>query len=277
MQRWWQLLGLADYVRVALLEPAATPACSWARGAEWGAFVEGKCTVPPESKAIPGELQSCPAQILPGAVLSCLSLHTPELLDAVPGWDWWQSITLAIEREKESKAHPKNIQWTNPRAIDLRPVQILILQGIKWTVPLQVKLKCVQGSALMLIHSHQKASQCWYQDINYVNHYLASFSQKPMNSLCIFFLNFLHQVSHDQVMCVFLQCHLSVPDQCNNTKSVKTHILCYINRARWAWSFGYLKRILFLSSTPTLYTEMRHFLHNHFSTPVFTKTDKRLC
>lgn len=101
--------------------------------------------------------------------------------------------------------------------------------------------------------------------------------EKPMNSLCIFFLNFLHQVSHDQVMCVFLQCHLSVPDQCNNTKSVKTHILCYINRARWAWSFGYLKRILFLSSTPTLYTEMRHFLHDHFSTPVFTKTDKRLC
>lgn len=31
-----------------------------------------------------------------------------------------------------------------------------------------------------------------------------------------------------------------------------THFMCYINRARWVWSFGCLKRTLFLSSTPTL-------------------------
>lgn len=221
MQRRWQLLELADYVRAALLEPAATPACSWARGAEWGAFVEGKCTVPAGSRDIPEGFGSLPAQMLPSAELSCLSLHTPELLDAAPGCDWWQNITPAIEREKESKAHTRNIQWTNPQAIDLGPEQLLILQ---WTASLQVKLKCVQGSALILIHSHQKASQCWYEDINYFNHYLTYFSHKPMYSLWVF-SHLLHQVSHDQVMCVFLQCHLSAPDQCSNSSSV-IHIFC---------------------------------------------------
>lgn len=81
-----------------------------------------------------------------------------------------------------------------------------------------------------------------------------------------FFLHLLHQVSHDQVMCVFWQCHLSAPEQCSNT----THFLCYISRARWAWSFGCLKRILFLSSTPTFY-ERSDSLHNHFSTPKIDK------
>lgn len=185
MQRRWQLLGLADYVRAALLEPAATPACSWARGAEWGAFVEGKSTVPPESKESQGNeraflhkccpVPSCPAS--PCTHPSCWMLS----------WVWLMAEHHSGHREGKRKQRAHNIQWTNPRATDLRPVHILILQGIKWTAPLQVQLKCVQGSALMLIHFHQKASQCWCQDINYVNHYLASFSQKPMNSLCIFF------------------------------------------------------------------------------------------
>lgn len=48
---------------------------------------------------------------------------------------------------------------------------------------------------------------------------------KSLWILYVFFLNFLHQVSHDQVMCVFLQRHLSAPDQCSNTKSVR-HIFC---------------------------------------------------
>lgn len=128
------------------------------------------------------------------------------------------------------------------------------------------KLKCLQGSALMLIHSHQEASQCWYQDINYANHYLAFFFSKACVFFTYFFLHLLHQVSHDQVMCVFWQCHLSAPEQCSNT----THFLCYISRARWAWSFGCLKRILFLSSIPTFY-ERSDSLHNHFSTPKIDK------
>lgn len=41
-------------------------------------------------------------------------------------------------------------------------------------------------------------------------------------------------VSHNQVMSVFLQCYVSAPNQCSKTGSVFTHILCYINRSRWA-------------------------------------------
>lgn len=127
-----------------------------------------------------------PAQFCPVPSCPALPAHT-ELLDAGPGCDPWQNITPGTEREIESKAHTRNIQWTNPRAADLRPVQLLTLQGTKRTAPLQVKLKCTHGSALMLVHSHIKASQCWYQDINDVNHYLASFSQKVMNEFFMYF------------------------------------------------------------------------------------------
>lgn len=68
----------------------------------------------------------------------------------------------------------------------------------------------------MLIHFPWKASQYCYQDISYLNHYLANISEEPVNFF--FFFNLLHQVSHNQVRYVFLLCH--APDQCSNTETV---------------------------------------------------------
>lgn len=39
----------------------------------------------------------------------------------------------------QAKLMQRNIQWKNPQAIYFRLVQLLILQGIKRTAPLQVK------------------------------------------------------------------------------------------------------------------------------------------
>lgn len=80
------------------------------------------------------------AQMLPGAELSCPSLHTSQLLRAGPGGTEG-TASLPAERGKESKVHTRNSQGTKPRAMDLRPVQLLMLQGTNQTAPLQVKLK----------------------------------------------------------------------------------------------------------------------------------------
>lgn len=88
-------------------------------------------------------------------------------------------------------------------------------------------------------------------------------------------------MSHSQVMSVFLQCHVSAPNQCSNTGSVFTHILCYINRSRWAVLAaiyclchltiirGYWFYFLLLHT----HTEIRLFLHKCFCIPTFTKSD----
>lgn len=89
----------------------------------------------------------------------------------------------------------------------------------------------------------------------------------------ILYVFLLHQVSHDQVMCVFLKCHLSAPVQCSNTTSVK-HIFCSTligqgglgHSAILIWFCFYI--LLLLS------TQRSDFLHNHFPTPMSTKIDK---
>lgn len=77
-------------------------------------------------------------------------------------------------------------------------------------------------------------------------------------------------MSHDQVICVFLQCHLSASDQCSNIKSV-VHVCCATLIGQGGLGhFGCLKRILCLSSTPTVYTEIR--LSPHQCLQNLTKT-----
>lgn len=207
-QRQWQLLRPAGYVKAALLQHAVTPARIWAQCATWDSMWKCKCAVCRVSRVTLG-WDSLPAQRhdVPGGKPFCLRLHTRVQLDAVvhPRVTDDESVSPAMERGKGKQSSCKEIPNEQIRT------QFISAWCSSWsckelTICLSAgrgKLKCLLSSALILINFHWKASQCCHQDINYVTHYLYLFL-KSLWILSFFFKTLLREVTHNQIMYVFL-------------------------------------------------------------------------
>lgn len=215
---------------------------------DWGAFLHTCCQT---------------------AELSCLSLHTPELLEAA----------LMAEHHSGHR-EGKKAKLTQETSSEQTHEQLISGQSSSWSCKDHWVVNCPSaGRSEMHTRFSTDANPLSPENISVLGprHQLCQplpgiFFSKAYVFFLYFFLHFASSEPWSSNVCIS-----TMPFKCSwpmqQHYKCYTHFLCYINRARWAWAFGCLKRILFLSSTPTLY-KRSDFLHNQFSTPMFTKIDK---